>query len=50
VAVGRDLGLLEAEVQVHVRGGMLSVHWDGQEAPIWLTGPASESFEGHVEI
>ncbi len=50
VAVGRDLGLLEADAQVHARGGTLGVHWDGEGAPIWLTGPATESFEGYVEI
>ncbi len=50
VAVGRDLELLGADVDVHVPGGMLSVHWDGQGEPVWLTGPAQQSFEGHVEI
>ena len=29
VAVGRNLGLLGAEVEVRVPGGTLSVHWDG---------------------
>ncbi|HTW73396.1 MAG TPA: diaminopimelate epimerase [Steroidobacteraceae bacterium] len=50
VAVGRDLALLAADVEVHVPGGRLSVHWDGQGEPMWLTGPAQQSFEGHVEI
>jgi diaminopimelate epimerase len=50
VAVGRDLGLLGADVQVHVPGGTLSVHWDGEGEAVWLTGPAQQSFEGHVEI
>jgi len=50
VAVGRDLGLLGADVRVHVPGGMLSVHWDGADAAVWLTGPAQRAFEGHVEL
>lgn len=50
VAVGRDLGLLGADVQVHVPGGTLSVHWDGEGEPVWLTGPAHQSYEGRVEI
>lgn len=50
VAVGRSLGLLGAEVEVRVPGGTLSVHWQGPGHPIWLTGPATEAFEGRVEI
>jgi diaminopimelate epimerase len=50
VAVGRDLELLGADVQVHVPGGTLSVHWGGEGEAVWLTGPAHLSFEGHVEI
>jgi diaminopimelate epimerase len=50
VAVGRDLGLLGAEVEVHVPGGRLGVHWDGPGAHAWLTGPAEVAYTGHVEI
>jgi diaminopimelate epimerase len=50
VAVGRDLELLGADVQVHVPGGTLGVHWGGEGEAVWLTGPAHWSFEGHVEI
>jgi diaminopimelate epimerase len=50
VAVGRSLGLLGADVEVRVPGGVLSVHWDGAGQPIWLTGPAQQAFEGQVEI
>ena len=50
VAVGRDLGLLDADVEVHVPGGTLSVHWGGADESVWLTGPAQQAFEGHVEI
>jgi diaminopimelate epimerase len=50
VAVGRRRRLLDAEVGVLVRGGGLRVNWAGSGEPIWLTGPAEVSFEGHVEV
>ena len=50
VVVGRDLGLLAADVEVRVPGGVLSVHWDGPGQSVWLTGPAQHAFEGRVEL
>jgi diaminopimelate epimerase len=50
VAVGHRRGLLDDEVRVLVRGGELRVNWPGPGEPIWLTGPAEVSFEGHVEV
>ena len=50
VAVGRRSGLLDAEVQVSVRGGELRVNWAGVGGSIWLTGPAEISYQGHLEI
>jgi diaminopimelate epimerase len=36
---------------VHLPGGDLQVEWDGNEAsPVYLTGPADETFRGSVEI
>ncbi len=48
--IGRDQGLLDADVEVHVPGGTLSVHWAGEGESVWLTGPAQRSFAGYVEI
>ncbi|HEY6453601.1 MAG TPA: diaminopimelate epimerase [Steroidobacteraceae bacterium] len=48
--VGHHLGLLGSHVEVHVTGGILSVHWGGPGQSVWLTGPAQRAFEGHVEI
>ena len=48
--IGHRLGLLANDVEVHVPGGVLSVHWQGEAQPVWLTGPAQQSFEGCVEI
>jgi diaminopimelate epimerase len=50
VAVGRNLGLLGAEVEVHVRGGRLGVHWDGAGQRIWLAGPVAVSYTGQADI
>jgi diaminopimelate epimerase len=50
VAVGRRRGLLDAQVQVGVRGGELQVNWAGPGEHIWLTGPTRISFAGHVEV
>ena len=50
VALGRRWGALDAEVRVAMRGGELEVNWRGPGEPIWLTGPAEVSFEGHVEV
>ena len=50
VAVGRRHGRLDADVEVHTRGGELRVNWPGPGERIWLTGPAVVSFEGRVEI
>jgi diaminopimelate epimerase len=50
VAVGIRRGLLDAEVQVSVRGGELRVNWAGAGENIWLTGPAEISYQGHFEI
>jgi diaminopimelate epimerase len=50
VAVGRRRGQLNSEVKVSVRGGELSVNWQGDAAPLWMTGPAQIAFAGHVEL
>jgi diaminopimelate epimerase len=50
MAVGRSLNLLGVDVEVHVPGGILGVHWDGPGHSVWLTGPVALSFEGRVEL
>ena len=50
VAAGRNLGLLGTDVEVHVPGGRLGVHWDGPGQHVWLTGPAEVAFTGQVDI
>jgi len=50
VAVGRNLGLLGADVEVHVRGGRLGVHWQGPGQHIWLAGPTAVAYTGSADI
>jgi diaminopimelate epimerase len=50
VAVGRQRGWLDAEVEVDVPGGRLAVEWRGQHEPVWLTGPTATVFEGHTDL
>lgn len=49
-AVGRRHGLLDAEVQVELRGGTAAVSWPGPGQPVWLTGPATTVFTGSIDI
>ena len=47
---GIRCGLLDSPVSVAMRGGMLSIVWDGEDAPVLLTGPAITVFEGEINI
>ncbi len=50
VVAGIRLGLLDRRVDVQTRGGLLTIEWDGGDAPVRMTGPAVTVFEGEVEI
>ena len=51
VAAGIRLGLLEPRVDVHTRGGLLTIEWSGDlKAPVFMTGPAATVFESTIEI
>ena len=50
VVAGIRLGLLDDTVQVHTRGGLLTIHWPGVGAPVQMTGPATTVFEGEIDI
>ena len=46
-------GWLDAKVDVHTRGGVLSIEWAGALDPnghVFMTGPAETSFEGEIEL
>jgi diaminopimelate epimerase len=50
VVAGIRRGLLDSPVRVDMRGGELSIAWDGEARPVLLTGPAVTVFEGEIEI
>jgi len=50
VAVGRQAGLLDETVIVHLSGGNLSIQWPGEGRELLMTGPASSVFDGKINI
>ncbi|MCW5260481.1 diaminopimelate epimerase [Verminephrobacter eiseniae] len=51
VSAGIRLGLLDSEVQVAMRGGLVSVAWSGAATDsVVMTGPATTVFEGQIEL
>lgn len=46
VVVGRRVGLLQERVMVSQPGGTLSIHWQGPDTPVFMTGPATTVFKG----
>ena len=50
VAVGRLQGLLDARVEVELRGGKLVISWPGEGAQLMMTGPATHVFEGSIDL
>ncbi|MER0203980.1 MAG: diaminopimelate epimerase [Nitrosomonas sp.] len=50
VVAGIDLGLLDHQVKVSTRGGELTIGWQGNDEPVWMTGPAVTVFEGEINL
>ena len=50
VVIGIERGLLQSTVQVNMRGGELTVRWEGEDQPVWMTGPAVTVFDGEIEL
>jgi diaminopimelate epimerase len=55
VVAGSRMGLLDAKVDVHTHGGVLTIEWRGQESQdlqqaVWMTGPAVSVFEGEIDV
>ena len=54
VVAGIRLGLLDAKVDVHTHGGLLTIEWPfeshGLQARVLLTGPAVKVFDGTIEL
>jgi len=43
-------GLLDSAVRVTTRGGDLTIRWQGEGSPVWMTGPAVTVFEGEITL
>ncbi len=50
VVAGIRWGLLDASVNVHMRGGALTIAWAGGNAPVRMTGPAVTVFRGEIDL
>jgi len=50
VVTGINRGLLGSKVKVSTLGGNLIVHWEGENHPVWITGPAISVFDGEIEL
>lgn len=51
VVAGILLGELDHRVDVHTRGGLLTIEWaGGEQDPVMMTGPATTVFEGQIHI
>lgn len=43
-------GLTERKVLVHLLGGDLEIHWNEEDNHVYMTGPATEVFEGEITL
>jgi diaminopimelate epimerase len=50
VVAGIRLGWLDAKVDVHTRGGLLTIEWAGGSSHVLMTGPAETVYEGEIEL
>ncbi|MDR0996461.1 MAG: diaminopimelate epimerase [Zoogloeaceae bacterium] len=50
VVTGIRQGLLESPVEVRTHGGTLTIDWAGDDAPVFMTGPAAPVFEGEIAL
>ena len=50
VVAGVRRGLLDSPVNVATRGGVLTIHWEGEGQPVMMTGPAMTVFTGEINL
>ena len=50
VVAGIRLGLLDQQVDVQTRGGLLSIAYSGDGQSVMMTGPATTVFDGNIEL
>lgn len=50
VVAGQRLGLLDDTVKAHLKGGMLTIKWQGGTASVFMTGSAVRVYEGYTRF
>ncbi len=50
VVVGQIQGKLEQQVRVDLPGGSLTINWEGEGKPLWMTGPAEHVYDGQIQL
>ncbi|GGE66783.1 diaminopimelate epimerase [Streptosporangium jomthongense] len=50
VVAGCLRGLLDNRVEVELRGGRLTIEWQGEGSPVMMEGPATSVFEGQLRL
>ena len=47
---GRLRNLLTDCARAHLKGGVLKLEWQGEETPVYMTGPATTVYEGQIRL
>ncbi|GIU22257.1 diaminopimelate epimerase [Shewanella colwelliana] len=47
--VGQLQGKLASRVRVDLPGGTLTINWEGEGKPLWMTGPAEHVYDGQIQ-
>ena len=50
VAIGIHNSLLDHAVQVELRGGNLTIRWQGDDTSLFMTGPAQTVYKGQMTL
>ena len=50
VVVGQIQGKLDQQVRVDLPGGTLTINWEGEGKPLWMTGPAQHVYDGQIQL
>ncbi len=50
VVAGIIQGVLDNTVNVELSGGHLTINWQGEGQPVYMTGPAKRVYEGQIDL
>lgn len=50
MVVARQQNLIDSEATITLPGGDLSINWQGNDAPVMMTGPANYVYEGKITL